>query len=65
LSSDDFRQLTPQQRAAMRELQSRSGIPWPEFLAQAIRPAGPFPYVGIRDFHGMFVGIEPDGFTHS
>lgn len=22
-------------------------------------------YMGIQDWHGMFVGIEPDGYTHT
>lgn len=59
--------LTQAQREAMRALQSRSGIPWDEFLAGArlVGLAGASPYVAIPDFHGMYVGIERDGYTHS
>ncbi len=58
--------LTEQQREAMHNLQERSGIPWEEFLAKAHAPSGKiFDYVGIPNFHGMYVGIEADGYTHS
>jgi len=58
--------LTDEQREAMKRLQERSGIPWVEFLERAHPPVLPLaPYVGIKDFHGMFVGIEPDGYTHT
>jgi hypothetical protein len=64
---EDFdTKLTPEQRQAMIRLCQRSGIAWDDFLKDAIAPAGSIhPYVGIENFHGMFVGIEPDGYTHS
>jgi len=68
MTSDEFHsdKLTDEQRISMQNLQRRSGIPWAQFLESAIAPGGPvFPYVGINDFHGMFVGIEPDGHTHT
>jgi hypothetical protein len=34
-------------------------------IRDAYAPSGLCPYVGIPDFHGMFVGIEPDGYTHT
>lgn len=57
--------LTAEQREAMRDLQERSGIPWETFLSNATAPTTLCPYVGIHDFHGMFVGIEHDGYTHT
>jgi len=62
----DSDKLTDEQRKAMRNLQERSGIPWDEFLKNSYPPAGTIaPYVSVTNFHGMFVGIEPDGHTHS
>lgn len=57
--------LTDEQRDAMKRLQERSGIPWDEFLANCSAPAGFRTYVGVSNFHGMYVGIERDGYTHS
>ncbi len=57
--------ITLAQGAAMEDLQRESGIPWPEFLANCQPPTLLSPYVGVHDFHGMFVGIEPDGYTHT
>lgn len=57
--------LTDAQRDAMRDLQERSGIAWEDFLARSHPPTGLTPYVSVPDFHGMFVGIEPDGYLHT
>jgi hypothetical protein len=59
--------LTDEQRASMERLHERSGIPWADFLEQAIAPSGGVihDYVAIPNFHGMYVGIEKDGYTHS
>jgi hypothetical protein len=58
--------LPPAQRQAMHDLQKRSGIDWPEFLRKCDPPCGVLrPYVSVHEFHGMFIGIEPDGYTHS
>lgn len=58
--------LTSKQREAMQKLHERSGYTWTEFLEKCRPPALPIaPYVSVLDFHGMFVGIEPDGHTHS
>lgn len=68
MTQQDFNErCTPEQRQAMRSLQERSGIPWDEFLASAgfAGMAGSQPYVAIPNFHGMYVGIETDGYTHS
>jgi hypothetical protein len=62
---DHSEALTDEQRESMKNLQERSGIPWEDFLERSALPAGIFPYVGVNDFHGMFVGIEPDGHTHT
>lgn len=58
--------LTDAQRSAMRDLQSRSGIEWEEFLSRCDPPGSSItPYVSVHNFHGMFVGIEPDGYAHT
>jgi len=56
--------LTDAQRAAMKALHERSGIAWTEFLENS-QPPGLGGYVSVTGFHGMFVGIEPDGYTHT
>ncbi len=66
MTYDQWHELTDEQRQAFRNLQERSGIELEEMIRQAFAPGGAMcPYVGIPDFHGMFVGIEPDGYTHS
>jgi len=63
-----FSDCTPEQRRAMYEVHSRPSTKqtWAEFLESAYAPAGTIaPYVGIPDWCGMFLGIEPDGYTHS
>lgn len=65
MDKEQFDNLPEAQREAMRDLQERSGIPWNEFLESAQAPTLLAPYVGIPNFHGMFVGIEEDGYTHS
>ena len=57
--------LPEPQRDAFLKLWGRSGIPLNQLLQRSIPPTEMFPYIGIQDFHGMFVGIEPDGYTHS
>ena len=57
--------LTPEQRIAMQDLQKDSGYTWSEFLEKCTPPTLLTPYVGVNNFHGMFVGIEPDGYTHT
>lgn len=57
--------LPEPQRAALESLFSRSGHTREEMLSRCYPPAGIAPYVSVVDFHGMFVGIEPDGYTHS
>lgn len=64
------------QLIAWNHLQTRSGLTRSEMLertspAGTERPGiggalyGSQGLVGVNDFHGMFVGIEPDGYTHS
>ena len=65
MTIEEFQKLPATQRTAMVKLQERSGIEWETFLANAIAPAGIFNYVAIPNFHGMYVGIESDGHTHS
>jgi hypothetical protein len=55
-------ECTPEQKKALVALQKRSGIPWKDFIESAQYSPS---YVAIPNFHGMFVGIEPDGYTHS
>lgn len=65
MTLEQFHDLTPEQRTAMRDLHLRSGMEWDQFMEKAIPPTDLFPYVGVPEFHGMFVGIERDGYTHS
>lgn len=65
MTVEEFKELPPEQQEAMESLQERSGIPWNEFLSQAVPPSPLQNYVAIPNFHGMHVGIEPDGYTHS
>jgi hypothetical protein len=75
MTHNDWIALTPQQRQAMREM---VGIREPEDMDQpdkvqelnaliekAYAPGPPVFYVGIPDWKGMFVGIEPDGYRHT
>lgn len=57
--------VTAAQVAAMWDLQSESGYSMDDFLSRCQLPTPLTPYVGVRDFRGMFVGIEEDGYTHS
>ncbi len=58
--------LTDEQRESFRNLQKDSGIDFDDLLERSYAPGGDlFPYVSIHNFHGMFVGIEPDGYTHT
>jgi hypothetical protein len=65
MNQSQFERLTDAQKKAMRDLVERSGISWEIFLQNALAPAGYQDYVAIPDFHGMYVGIESDGYTHS
>jgi hypothetical protein len=73
---EKLRTWTVAQLIAFGQLQERSGISFRELLARTSaawteRPgiggalAGSQGMVGVNDFHGMFIGIEPDGYTHS
>jgi len=73
---EKLRTWTVAQLVAFGQLQERSGISFRELLARTSaawteRPgiggalAGSQGMVGVNDFHGMFIGIEPDGYTHS
>lgn len=57
--------LTEAQKESMIGLHERSGIQWDEFLKMSHPPTGLCPYVSILNFHGMFVGIESDGYAHT
>lgn len=65
---------TVAQLMAFRNLQKRSGGDYRELLAGTsggVMPGiggainGDVGTIGVNNFHGMFVGIEPDGYTHS
>lgn len=73
---EKLRTWTVAQLVAFGQLVERSGISFRELLARtspawADRPGiggvlvGSQGMVGVNDFHGMFIGIEPDGYTHS
>ena len=65
MSQDEFNKLPPAQQAAMLDLHERSGYSWDEFLKMCLPPTTMAPYVGVKNFHGRFVGIEADGYTHT
>ena len=65
MTNEQFYALPSAQAKAMENLQERSGIPWEDFLERCIPPSRIFPEVLVQNFHGMTVGIEPDGYTHS
>lgn len=65
MKQSEFDALPTAQRLAMKNLHERSGLSWEEFLSRAHGPTSHDDYVGISDFHGMYVGIERDGYTHS
>lgn len=75
MTYDQWHELTEAQRQAVRDLANRqrgesNGAGYEndleEMIRQAEAPCGPiYPYVGIPNWHGMFIGIEADGHTHS
>jgi hypothetical protein len=38
---------------------------WAKFMERCFAPTPLSDYVGVPDHFGMFIGIEPDGYTHS
>ena len=64
MTIEEFEALPQEQQEATRKLQERSGIAWDEFLEQAWFDHM-FKTVMVANFHGMVVGIEQDGYTHS
>lgn len=64
MTTEQFHTLPEAQQNAMRKLQERSGVTWDVFLESAHVASRLDPYVGVP-FCGMYVGIEPDGYTHS
>lgn len=65
MTAREFILLPDAQREALKRLQERSGYTLEELLEKCIPPNPLDRCVGVRDFHGMFVGVEPDGYTHS
>jgi hypothetical protein len=59
---EKIRLFTLAQLIALVKLQSRSGLSFEQILAQTVNYGE---YLGVHDFHGMFVGIEADGYTHT
>lgn len=57
--------LPEAQRKAVEDLFRRSGYTRKEMFERLSPPTPLDAYVGVSDFHGMFVGIEPDGYTHT
>lgn len=55
---------TVAQLVAFRTLQARSGVPFGELLDLATGGPTLGDHVGVY-FHGMYIGIEKDGYTHS
>lgn len=57
--------ITEAQHKALAALAKDSGYSWPDILARVTLPTALCPYLSVADFHGMYVGIEPDGYTHT
>ena len=57
--------LTPAQRDALLKVYARKdlGLTWPEFVASAY--PDPIMRCVMVPWSGMWLGIEPDGHTHS
>lgn len=71
MTNAQFENLTAEQKDAMWEVYSRpihgepNPLSWEGFIESATPPAGTFaPYVFLP-WAGMWLGIEPDGYTHS
>lgn len=65
LTFQDFEKLstwTLAQLISFLNLVERSGLTVKEMLARA---SNGLDHVGVPNFHGMYVGIERDGYTHS
>ncbi len=69
-----LRTWTVAQLIAWTQLQKRSGIDTTDLLARTsggVMPGiggalvGDVGTIGVNDVNGIFVGIEPDGYTHS
>lgn len=65
MTESEYRLLPEKQKNALVDLWERSGYSWQDFLVLCLPPTTLAPYVGIKNFHGMFVGVETDGYTHS
>lgn len=66
LSYDEIEKIknwTVAQLVAWHNLQKRSGVDAHELLERTF--GGSHDHIGVNDFHGMYVGIEPDGYTHT
>jgi len=71
---DKIMSWTVAQLAAFMRLQHNSGIELSDLIDRTsggVMPGisgalnGDVGTIGVSDFHGIFVGIEPDGYTHS
>ena len=71
---EKIRTWTVAQLISWTQLQKRSGIDAAELLERTsggVMPGiggainGDVGTIGVSDFNGIFVGIEPDGYTHS
>jgi len=60
---DKVQDWTVAQLVAFHHLAARSGITFQELLERT--SGGASDHVGVHNFHGMYVGIEADGYTHS
>lgn len=65
MTDAQFDKLTPEQKESLKRLHEREGTLWSEFLMKLAAPTNLFPYVGVPDHFGMFIGVESDGYTHS
>jgi len=66
MTLEQFKSCTAAQREKMHELWTRQHThDWNAFLANAIAPTPLQNWVGIPGWHGMYIGIEADGYSHS
>lgn len=65
MTTAEWDALSSEQRESFTRLQERSGVDFDALRESAFAPTPLCPYVWIPDFHGMGVGIEADGYTHT
>jgi hypothetical protein len=65
ITEEQIAALPQAQRDALEDLFRHSGYTREQMLQMCSPPTTLTPYVSVSGFKGMFVGIEPDGYTHT